>query len=167
LAFIFTKDVFYTVSEVFTALIKVIWVFGGKQGSGRPVNPDRTCPNIEITYYIWQVAESNLSRNLNSISFGVNQILFYSFVRLRKRSIFTRGGGLYTPRVIPYGLSMDCTQSMDSIWTIFLAGSPAIVSVHTQYGIHMDCLWNGAIHGPVHGQSIWIPYGFHGMSNEF
>jgi hypothetical protein len=76
-------------------------------------------------------------------------------------------GGLYTPRVIPYGLSMDCTQSMESIWTIFLAGSPAIVSVHTQYGIHMDCLWNGAIHGPVHGQSIWIPYGFHGISNEF
>jgi hypothetical protein len=91
LAFIFTKDVFYTVSEVFTALIKVIWVSGGKRGSGRPVNPDRTCPNIEITYYIWQVAESNLSRNLNSVSFGVNQILSYSFVRLRKRSIFTRG----------------------------------------------------------------------------
>jgi hypothetical protein len=91
LAFIFTKDVFYTVSEAFTALIKVIWVSGGKRGSGRPVNPDWTCPNIEITYYIWQVAESNLSRNLNSLSFGVNQILSYSFVRLRKRSIFTRG----------------------------------------------------------------------------
>ena len=88
LGFIFTKDVFYTVSEVFTA---VIWVSGSKMGSGHPVNPDWTCPNIETTYYIWQVAESNLSRNLNSVSFGVNQILSYSLVPLCKRSIFTRG----------------------------------------------------------------------------
>ena len=35
------------------------------------------------------------------------------------------------------------------------------------YGFHMDCTWNGAFHGPVHGESIWIPYGFHGISNEF
>ena len=36
LGFIFTKDVFYTVSEVFTA---VIWVSGSKMGSGHPGNP--------------------------------------------------------------------------------------------------------------------------------
>jgi hypothetical protein len=48
----------------------------------------------------------------------------------------------------------------------FLAGSPAILSVHTHYGFYMDCTWNGVFHGLVHGQSIWIPYGFHGISNE-
>jgi hypothetical protein len=68
---------------------------------------------------------------------------------------------------------------MDSIWNgwipppfhgfhmdYFLAGSPAIFPFHTHYGFHMECPWNGVFHMDSMDQSMWIPYGIHGMSNE-
>jgi hypothetical protein len=76
-------------------------------------------------------------------------------------------GGLYTPRVIPYGFHMDWVdstpQSMDSIWTIFWLGpQPFFHSIPT-----MDSIWT--VHGIHH--SIWIPCtgpcGFHMDSMEF
>ena len=81
--------------------------------------------------------------------------------------ILCRTGGLYTPRVIPYGFHMDWVdstpQSMDSIWTIFWLGpQPFCQSIPS-----MDSIWT--VHGMVHSmdRSMESPYGFHGISNEF
>jgi hypothetical protein len=49
----------------------------------------------------------------------------------------------------------------------FLAGSPAIFPFHSGYGIHMECPWNDAFHMDSMDQSMWNPYGIHGIPNEF
>ena len=79
------------------------------------------------------------------------------------RSLHSPGNSIW----IPYGLGGFHPPVHGFHMDYFLAGSPAIFPVHTHYGFHIECPWNGAFHGLVHGQSIWIPYGFHGISNEF
>ena len=81
----------------------------------------------------------------------------------KRRSLHSLGNSIW----IPYGLGGFHPPVHGFHMDYFLAGSPAIFSFHTHYGFHMDCTWNGAFHGPVHGESIWIPYGFHGISSEF
>jgi hypothetical protein len=58
---------------------------------------------------------------------------------------------------------MDCTQSMESIWTIFWLGpQPFFQSIPS-----MESIWT--IYGMIHSmdQSMDSPYGFHMDSMEF
>jgi hypothetical protein len=63
------------------------------------------------------------------------------------RSLHSLGNSIW----IPYGLGGFHPPVHAFHMDYFLAGSPAIFSVHTHYGFHMECSWNGAFHGLVHG----------------
>ena len=83
--------------------------------------------------------------------------------RLKRRSLHSPGNSIW----IPYGLGGFHPPVHGFHMDYFLAGSPAIFSFHTHYEFHMDCPWNTPFHMDSMHRSMWIPYGFHGISNEF
>ena len=83
-------------------------------------------------------------------------------------------GGLYTPRYIPYGFHMEWVDSNPIPWTAygrFFGWQPSHFFIPyppwSPYGIHMEWTIPWTFHGHSMFWSMWIPCGFHGISNEF
>ena len=66
-------------------------------------------------------------------------------------------GGLYLPRVIPYGIHVESMESIsNSIWNPWNECWLRAQLISYSMDI-MDSMWNG--HGMIN--STWIPHGFH------